>query len=88
MEIAYVSANRVRLSIYKNDNTLRGRVISKLLDRPDKYIATTLVGNNIVLVIYGFYMGALIIRNLFPELADSGELPFNVLLAQAAISTG
>ena len=37
MEIAYVSANRVRLSMYKGDGSLKGRAISKLLERPDKY---------------------------------------------------
>lgn len=88
MEIAYVSANRVRMSIYKTDNTFRGRIISKLLDRPDKYIATTLVGNNIVLVVYGYYMGRLIIQWLFPQYgADGVQLPFDVLFVQAVIST-
>lgn len=87
MEIAYVSANRVRLSMYKGDGSLKGRAISKLLERPDKYIATTLVGNNVVLVVYGYYMGACIINMMYPQYAGTGELPFSVLLVQTLIST-
>lgn len=87
MEIAYVSADRVRLSLYRDDSW-RGRLVSKLLAQPDRYIATTLVGNNIVLVVYGYYMGQAIIRWLFPGYAAAGELPFDVLLVQAAVSTG
>lgn len=87
MEIAYVSANRVRLSMYKGDGSLKGRAISKLLERPDKYIATTLVGNNVVLVVYGYYMGAYIISMIYPQYAGTDELPFSVLLVQTLIST-
>lgn len=88
MEIAYVSADRVQVSIFKAEDSWSARAMSKLLSRPDKYIATTLVGNNIVLVIYGYYMGAAIIRWLFPQYAGSDELPFDVLLVQTLISTG
>lgn len=88
MEIAYVSANRVRMSIYKNDNSLLGGAISYLLARPDKYIATTLVGNNITLVVYGYYMGAYIISWLYPQYEGVSELPFSVLMVQTLISTG
>ena len=88
MEIAYVSADRVQVSIFKAEDSWSARAMSKLLSRPDKYIATTLVGNNIVLVIYGYYMGAVLIRWLFPQYAGSDELPFDVLLVQMLISTG
>ncbi len=88
MEIAYVSADRVQVSIFKAEDSWSARAMSKLLSRPDKYIATTLVGNNIVLVIYGYYMGAVLIRWLFPQYIDSDELPFDVLLVQTLISTG
>lgn len=88
MEIAYVSADRVQVSIFKAEDSWSARAMSKLLSRPDKYIATTLVGNNIVLVIYGYYMGAAIIRWLFLQYAGSDELPFDVLLVQTLISTG
>ena len=53
MEIAYLSANRVRLSMFKTEKSWVGQIISYLLERPDKYIATMLVGNNIALVVCG-----------------------------------
>ena len=88
MEIAYVSVDRVRLSIYQADDSWCGRIVSKLLSQPDRYIATTLVGNNIVLVVYGYYMGQLIVQGLFPQYSGSEGLPFDVLLTQTALSTG
>ena len=60
MEIAYLSANRVRLSMFKTQKSWVGHIIASLLESPDKYIATMLVGNNIALVVYGYYMGDLI----------------------------
>ena len=88
MEIAYMSANRVRMSIYKNDNTILGGAISYLLARPDKYIATTLVGNNITLVVYGYYMGQSIISYIYPEYIGVNNIPFSIIMVQTLISTG
>ncbi|MBR4403137.1 MAG: HlyC/CorC family transporter [Flavobacteriales bacterium] len=88
MEIAYLSANRVRLSMFKTEKSWVGQIISYLLERPDKYIATMLVGNNIALVVYGYFMGDLIIDSMYPQYAGVEELPFSVLLVQTLISTG
>lgn len=60
MEIAYVSANKVHLELVKRQEGFFAKLLSKLTERPSKFIATMLVGNNIALVVYGFYMGDLI----------------------------
>ena len=88
MEIAYLSANRVRLSMFKTEKSWVGQIISYLLERPDKYIATMLVGNNIALVVYGYFMGDLIIDSMYPQYVGMEQLPFSVLLVQTLISTG
>ncbi|WP_322930111.1 hemolysin family protein [Arenibacter sp. GZD-96] len=57
MEIAFISANRIYLEIEKKQDGLLAKVLTKLTRKPSKFIATMLIGNNIALVIYGFFMG-------------------------------
>jgi CBS domain containing-hemolysin-like protein len=60
MEIAFVSANKVHIELQKSQTNLIASVLKTLTKKPSKFIATMLVGNNIALVVYGFYMGDLI----------------------------
>lgn len=60
MEIAFVSANKVHIELQKNQSSFIASVLKTLTKRPSKFIATMLVGNNIALVVYGFFMGDLI----------------------------
>nr|WP_310992732.1 hemolysin family protein [Aequorivita sp. S2608]MDS1298408.1 hemolysin family protein [Aequorivita sp. S2608] len=80
MEIAYVSSNKIHIEIEKKQNNFLAGILKKITKRPSKFIATMLVGNNIALVIYGFFMGAL----LMEYIPLSG---FTGLLVQTIIST-
>lgn len=60
MEIAYVSSNKIHIEIEKKQNNFLAGVLKKITKRPSKFIATMLVGNNIALVVYGFFMGELL----------------------------
>ena len=60
MEIAYVSSNKIYIEIEKRQNDFLAKVLKKLTKKPSKFIATMLVGNNIALVVYGFFMGDLL----------------------------
>ena len=60
MEIAFVSANKIHVEIEKKQNDFLAKVLTRLTKKPSKFIATMLVGNNIALVIYGFFMGDLL----------------------------
>ncbi len=62
MEIAYVSSNKIHIEIEKKQNNFLAKVLQKITHRPSKFIATMLVGNNIALVVYGLYMGDLLIK--------------------------
>lgn len=88
MEIAFVSSNRIRLEIQKSQNSIVANILAKLTHNPSKFIVTMLVGNNIALVVYGIFMGKVIVHTLFPELVDSAELPMIGILYQTLISTG
>ncbi|HHH55155.1 MAG TPA: HlyC/CorC family transporter [Bacteroidetes bacterium] len=85
MEIAFVSANKIRLALDKNENGFIAKILSKLTEKPSNFITTMLVGNNVALVIYGFSMGDLITKyfsNHYPEISS-----FNELLLKTVIST-
>ena len=56
MEIAYVSANKIHIEIEKKQKDFLSKILTKLTAKPSKFIATMLLGNNIALVIYGYYI--------------------------------
>ena len=61
MEIAYISSNKIHIEIEKKQEGILSKVLTKLTAKPSKFIATMLIGNNIALVIYGFFMGDLLV---------------------------
>ncbi len=71
MEIAYVSSNKIHIEIEKKQGGFLSNILSRLTKKPSKFIATMLVGNNIALVVYGFFMGELLM-NLFLSSIPSG----------------
>lgn len=62
MEIAFVSSNKIYLEIEKKQDDFLSRILTKLTENPSKFIAAMLIGNNVALVIYGFFMGDLILN--------------------------
>ena len=70
MEIAFVSANKIHIEIEKKQAGFLAKVLARLTHKPSKFIATMLIGNNIALVIYGFYMGDLLM-NWFQSMLPS-----------------
>jgi len=83
MEIAFVSANKMYIELEKKKDTFLAKTLGKLTDNPSKFITTMLVGNNIALVLYGYFMGELLMPYLQPYLASD----FVILLIQTLIST-
>ncbi|WP_425592861.1 hemolysin family protein [Cellulophaga baltica] len=60
MEIAFISANKIHIEIEKKQDGFLAKILTRLTKKPSKFIATMLIGNNIALVVYGFYMGDLL----------------------------
>lgn len=60
MEIAFTSANRLRMEIDRKRGGVVGRIIERFASKPGEFITTMLVGNNIVLVVYSTFMAQLI----------------------------
>jgi len=92
MEIAFISANKIHIELEKKQNGLIAKVLQRLTKRPSKFIASMLIGNNIALVIYGLYMGELLL-NWFIDLQPNSSGLLHTLLidfrlvSQTVIST-
>lgn len=62
MEIAFISSNKIYLEIEKKQDGFISNILTKLTEKPSKFIAAMLIGNTIALVVYGFLMGELLMR--------------------------
>ena len=92
MEIAYVSANKIHIEIEKKQKGLLSNLLAKITSKPSKFIATMLIGNNIALVVYGLYMGDILVTYFTDYITTSNPILHYVfvelsLLTQTLIST-
>ncbi len=56
MEIAFVASNKLRIEIDKHNKSVAQALIDLFVANSGMYITTILVGNNVVMVIYGIFM--------------------------------
>lgn len=84
MEIAFVSANRLKIELDRNKGAFAARILTNFTKKPSRFIASMLLGNNIALVIYGIYM-AILLEPLIAQYIISNQAV--VLLLQTILST-
>ena len=82
MEIAFVSSNKLLLGIDLNERSTTSYIINKFYTNSNNFISSLLVGNNIVLVIYGMLMAELLNATILKNFSDA-----NSLLLETIIST-
>lgn len=75
IEMAFFTANRLKIELSNQRGTLSGRILAGFIRQPSRFIVTTLLGNNIVLVIFG----GLMVKNI--------ELPLATLLGSELWAT-
>jgi len=51
-EIAFISASKLRVELSKKRDTMNSRIMGGFYDKPNKFISTLLVGNNIALAFF------------------------------------
>jgi putative hemolysin len=73
-EIAYVSANKLKVELKKKRGTRRSRILAGWFDRPADFMSTMLVGNNIALVAF-----TILISGSFAWLLDGWAAPGGML---------
>lgn len=86
MEIAFVSSNRIHIEIEKKQEGFLAKVLGWLTSKPSNFIATMLIGNNIALVIYGFFMGDVLMA-WFQSYLPATQNWLNVLLVDFSLLT-
>ena len=79
MEIAYVSSNKISIEIEKKNNSFSSKTLSKLTSNPSKFIVSMLIGTNLALVVYGYFMGD-ILMDVFKQLSKFNFPLLEVLL--------
>jgi len=84
VEIAFVSANRLRVELLKEKGSTRAKIISNFNNNPTRFISTMLVGINISLVLFGSITASYFTHENFPYLPQ-GEL--SLLLIQTLFTT-
>ena len=75
-EIAFISANKIRIELLKEQGHLRGRIISGFYEKPRDFLGTMLVGNNIALVVFTTLMTKLLNPFITPILGSGLLLLF------------
>ena len=84
IEIAFVSANKLRIELLKEKGSHKARIVSEFANNPSKFISTMLIGLNISLVLFGSITANYLTRDNFSFLPER-ELP--LLLVQTVITT-
>ncbi len=86
-EIAFISSNKLLIELKNKQGNLTASILSNFVNNPSKFISTTLVGNNIGLVVYGIYM-AKVLDPVLVSISPYFEAhQFLLLFSQTIIST-
>jgi CBS domain containing-hemolysin-like protein len=87
MEIAFISANKLLIELKNKQGSAYAQLLSPFIANPSKFISTTLIGNNIGLVIYGIYMAKILNDSLIYWIPNLEHNIFLLLSVQTIIST-
>jgi CBS domain containing-hemolysin-like protein len=84
MELAYISANRLRVEVLRNQQNFQGKILALFYRKESNMIAFLLLGNNVALVLYGIAAGDI----LNPIIANFGIQDQGIILViQTILST-
>ncbi len=84
MEIAFVSSNKLKIFLDKEQGSITNKIVSKFTDKSTHFIISMLIGNNVALVIYGIYMSDLLEPIIYKYLIT---IPLLILIIQVIISS-
>ena len=76
MEIAFVASNRLLAEMDKEKNGIAQKCLTIYYNNPNGFVSTMLVGNNIVLVIYGIFFAQIFDTTLFASFDSATRVIF------------
>jgi CBS domain containing-hemolysin-like protein len=82
LEMAFLASNKLHIELQNKKGVFPYSVVSFLVNKPSRFIATLLVGNNIALVIYGHYM-----HQVLEPAFEFGTSEYLALLLETICST-
>ncbi|WP_346769841.1 hemolysin family protein [Hallella bergensis] len=85
MEIAFISSNRMLVEMGKDKNNTSQKLISFFYKHANGFVSTMLVGNNIVLVLYGILFARLFNNTLFSEFDPGVQVTLNTILSTLVV---
>lgn len=85
MEIAFVSSNRMLAQMDKEKMGISKRFLSLFFNNPNSFVSTMLVGNNIVLVVYGILIARLFDQTIFAGMDAAFTVPADTVLSTLII---
>ena len=85
MEIAFVSSNRMLAQMDKEKMGISKRFLSLFFNNPNSFVSTMLVGNNIVLVVYGILIARLFDQTIFFGMDAAFTVPADTVLSTLII---
>ncbi|WP_372635256.1 hemolysin family protein [Fodinibius sp.] len=89
-EMAFVSANRLKLEIESRKNSWTGKAVNRFVESPETFLTTTLVGNNIVNVVYATLMAIFLVApvtTLYQSWMGSVPSEVVILIFQTVIAS-
>ncbi len=89
-EIAFVSANRLKLEIESRKGSVVSRALAFFNEKPETFLTTTLVGNNIINVLYATLMAIYLaepVRSVYTSWMGNEPSTVIVLLIQTIVAS-
>jgi CBS domain containing-hemolysin-like protein len=86
MEIAFISSNKLYLELEKKKEDFIAKILTTITEKSSRFITTMLVGNNISLVVYSYFMGDLLM-NWFQDFLPTNIVFVNYLLKDLQLLT-
>lgn len=81
MEIAFVSSSRLQAEVDKEKMGISRLPLKVFYDHPNNFVSTMLVGNNIVLVVYGILIATLFDKTIFRGYEAAFTVPADTILS-------
>ena len=87
-EIAFISANKLNIELRKKQGKFSGQILARFMENPSEFIGTSLVGVNVLVVVYGLLASdvtAKLLHNYNIELSEYPKLVLDTLIATIVI---
>ena len=90
VEMAFVSANKLSVELRKKKGTYSGKVWGSFAEKPTRFIGATLIGFNLILVIYGLFWSNFmsgVWRNQIGDYSWNINNPYFHLIIETTVAT-